>query len=135
MFPAGDDEIGSSPKEDALDYIDTGSNRKKGPPKKRSHKAHLKNARGRANEIARLAVEKLDDIHRMKPGVEKDIRMDDLVKLGKEIHFLEPGAEELKVPAEEIKQSEIEKASKVPILTHQQIIFEYAGGPHVLFSL
>jgi hypothetical protein len=55
----------------------------------------------------------------MKAGVEKDIRMDDLVKLGKEIHFLEPGAEELKAPAEEIKQSEIEKASKVPILTHQ----------------
>ena len=61
--------------------------------------------------------------------------MDDLVKLGKEIHFLEPGAEELKAPAEEIKQSEIEQASKVPILTHQEIIFEYEGGGNLLFSL
>jgi hypothetical protein len=119
VFPAGEDEIGSSPKDDGVEYIDTGSKRKKGPPRKRSLKSQLKNARAQANEINRLAIDKLGDIHRMKAGVEKDIRMDDLVKLGKEIHFLEPGAEELKAPAEEIKQSEIEKASKVPILTHQ----------------
>ena len=95
----------------------------KGPPKKRSLRAQLKNARSQGSEINRLALDKLGDIHRMKAGVEKDIRMDDLVTLGKEIHFLEPGEEELKAPAEEIKQSEIEKASKVPILTHQEIIF------------
>jgi hypothetical protein len=92
VFSAGKDEIDPSPNEE-VEKIST-SSKMKGPPRKKSKKNQLKNARERANEINRNAVEKLKDIHRMKEGVEKEKRTSNLMKLGRKIHFLEQGAYE-----------------------------------------
>ncbi len=78
--------IETSTQEDG-DYIDS-SSRKKGPAKRRSSKVQMKNARERANEINRMAVDKFLDISRMKEGVEKDRRTSSIMELGKEMHFL-----------------------------------------------
>ena len=107
MFPEGEDEIGSAPKDDGVEYIDTGSKRMKGPPKKRSQKFQLKNARAQANEINRLAQDKYDDLRRMKDGKEKDRRNEELMNSGKEMHFLEPAAGEPRAPSKEITLAQI----------------------------
>ena len=94
MFPEGEDEIGYAPKDDGVEYIDTGSGRMKGPPRKRSQKCQLKNARQIADAVHRLSLDKFDDIRRMKGGKEKDLQNEELMKSGKEMHFLEPAAGE-----------------------------------------
>ena len=97
----------------------------KGPPRKRSHKAHLKNAREMADAAHRLALDKYDDLQRMKDGKEKDGRNKELMKSGKEMHFLEPAGGEPRAPSKEITQAQIDKAVKVPILTRPQIMEFY----------
>ena len=92
MFPEGDNEIGSAPKDDGVEYNDTSSGRMKGPPRKRSQKCQLNNARQIPDAVNRLALDKYDDLRRMKDSKEKNRRNEELMKSGKEMHFLEPAA-------------------------------------------
>ena len=82
-----------------------------------------------ADAANRLACDKYDDLRRMKDGKEKNRRNEELMKLGKEMHFLEPAAGEPRAPSKEITQAQIDEAAKVPILTRPQIM-EYYKHPN-----
>ena len=129
MFPPGEDEIGSAVNDDDVEQIDT-SSRKKGPAKKRTKKSQLKDARTRNDNIARGAVERFKDIHRMT-GQAWDKRTEDIVTFGKENFFNEAVLEDRTCPYVEITADDVKLASKVPILTREQIIFNYEGGQNI----
>ena len=54
------------------------------------------------------------------------------MELGKTRHFLEPVVDERESASEEMKKSNVEAASKVPILSRGEIILQYEGGPYVI---
>ena len=72
----------------------------------------------------------------MKDGKEKDLRNEELMKLGKEMHFLEPAAEEHEAQSKEIIQAQIYEAAKFPILTRTQIMefYKHQNGSNITCS-
>ena len=68
----------------------------------------MKNLRDRIDEISRMVIDKHFDIQRIKIVMNNDIRTEDLMKLGKEMLFVDPEAEKLEALTKEMEKSCIE---------------------------